>query len=436
MALSLATYSTSLQDQIALSLKGNTYTNLDTATKTAIDGAWASGTLTIANGIAYQAMIRLMRYANFVEAAGADTAPDHWAGWFIWEVVSRASFQFSNDRYAEAKKTLESAMQEALSTYVASDADEAASTVGLSASKINIRKTVLHACVHQNPMLLPMPEQIDAGIRNALGEVWNYADWSFRRTTDILMIPKERGTSPTVTYGSGNTPDKVTTTRLFIEADDADAVFEGVWVNTTSYQVDDVVFVNNRLYICTEAHTSATATDKPESGSDWEDKWDRLTYSEETDEWIVAAAATEMARLQAAHPDDGQPERFRIISTTSGPVWQFDRQADSNYFCRFEALAGLPSLATVANIDTAIALLPDDMKDVLRPLTMAYVLNQYGRPGWVQVRGEAVRALADLHRRDDMGNTDTEADIDPTRQMVEERMGESVWGGGYLGGGL
>lgn len=47
------------------------------------------------------------------------------------------------------------------------------------------------------------------------------------------------------------------------------------WANGTSYSVGDVILSASQRYTCHTAHTAATATNKPGTGSDWNDFWYR-----------------------------------------------------------------------------------------------------------------------------------------------------------------
>ena len=54
---------------------------------------------------------------------------------------------------------------------------------------------------------------------------------------------------------------------------------EGAWVISTDYQVDDAVTNGGETYVCIQNHT-ASATDEPGVGANWEDYWILLTYVE------------------------------------------------------------------------------------------------------------------------------------------------------------
>ena len=53
----------------------------------------------------------------------------------------------------------------------------------------------------------------------------------------------------------------------------------GAWVVTTAYVVDDAVTDTGETYVCIQGHT-ATATDRPGVGANWEDYWILLDFVE------------------------------------------------------------------------------------------------------------------------------------------------------------
>jgi hypothetical protein len=54
---------------------------------------------------------------------------------------------------------------------------------------------------------------------------------------------------------------------------------EGGWIVTTDYQVDDAVTNGGETYVCIQTHT-ASATDEPGVGANWEDYWVLIDYVE------------------------------------------------------------------------------------------------------------------------------------------------------------
>lgn len=101
------------------------------------------------------------------------------------------------------------------------------------------------------------------------------------KTGDVLTITREQeGTSAKIIAGGWQIFQGVTKKLL----DDISGLisensytWREVWTNTTAYSVNDMVKleIGSRefFYICIDGHTSATADNKPGSGTDWEDFW-------------------------------------------------------------------------------------------------------------------------------------------------------------------
>lgn len=49
--------------------------------------------------------------------------------------------------------------------------------------------------------------------------------------------------------------------------------YQGTWADATAYSVNDTVTYNSVDYACISAHTSTEATDRPSTGSNWENIW-------------------------------------------------------------------------------------------------------------------------------------------------------------------
>lgn len=55
------------------------------------------------------------------------------------------------------------------------------------------------------------------------------------------------------------------------------ATVTGAWADATAYTVGTVVSYSGTNYVCLQSHTSATATNRPSTGSSWTDFWYALT---------------------------------------------------------------------------------------------------------------------------------------------------------------
>lgn len=100
-------------------------------------------------------------------------------------------------------------------------------------------------------------------------------------STDTLTVTRaQEGTSAVDVDTSYQVFDAITKKDfddIETEIDAATYNWLGEWANATAYSVNDVVKVTAgqiKGYICTTAHTSATANDKPGSGTNWTTYWD------------------------------------------------------------------------------------------------------------------------------------------------------------------
>lgn len=224
------TYSTTIQDHVALRLANTTYANLPTVQKKAIDNEWSSGAL--AAGHAYDAYTHVRRYAAFIQAGGSDTAPDDWLPWLVSEIVYRALAHVNPDMMKEARAGRDEAARTALTTFTRGEHDETTSTEGLVFSHLNIRRSVLDTCVRLDPMLLPTPDKIDSAIRSELLRVWYAGDWYWRRRQVRLAI----ATDGTVAYTPEVSVDAVVSRRIYFDDETgAGTVMVGVGADEMAY---------------------------------------------------------------------------------------------------------------------------------------------------------------------------------------------------------
>lgn len=336
------TYTTAVQDQIALRLAGSTYSNLPSEYKTAIDNNWTSGAL--AGGLAFEAQTLVRRYNDYLEISGTDVADDALLSWFIWEVVFRASHAFQPDREGSSMRHRDDAMRHALATHTRQDMDEDGN--GLWTIDHNhIRSTAVDACVNMEPPYMPTPEMIDRAMRSRIAKLWIYADWRWRKKPITITIPTSG--QPTTDLSAGQSLDGITSRRLFY--DDTDGV------GTQLVHVD----------------------------------------------------ATRMSYLKSQGLSSARPEYCHITKTGGTLYWEFDRTPDQEYTVRGEALLGIPALTDGADFDTALALIPSDMHDILVDAIVGDVMAMSGRPAGRQAKADAEEAWVHmLGRADDVGDYD------------------------------
>lgn len=370
--MSTFTYSSTIQDQIAARLRNNSYTQLDSRDKSAIDGTWTSGNLSV--GHAYDAQATLRRFNNFVMGTGADEFPIDWTGWFIAEVVWRAAQHIAPEKAQDYRKLRDDVMRVAITTHTKTDIDGTAATEGFVVNHANIRKQVADACVHQEPPVFPSPELCDRVARSRFVRMWNMAFWPFRREQTRITLP----TSGQPTYATSSTVDAILSTRLFYDDEEG------------------------KGSVC------------------------------------VSASADEMAYVLAQGYDDGRPQRFRVSKTASTLVWTFDRTPDQEYTARIEVAVATPTIATAANLDTAIGKLPIEFQELFRESVVADVLSAYGRPdGRVMTANVDSLWTQHLQQFDDPGHFDERLSDSQSVSTIADLMAGQYggwWAGGVLGG--
>lgn len=328
----------------------------------------------LSSGHSFDAQATLRRFNNFVMGTGADEIPIDWTGWFIAEVVWRAAQHIAPEKATEYRKLRDDVMRLAVTTHTKSDLDASTQTEGFVVSYTNIRKQVADACVHQDPPVFPTPEACDRIMRSRFIRMWNMAFWPFRREQTTITLP----TSGQPTYATSSAVDAVLSTRLFYSDSDGQGS------------------------VC------------------------------------ISASADEMAYLKAQSYDAGRPQRFRVSKTAGTLVWTFDRTPDQAYTAKLEVAVATPTIASAANMDTAIGKLPIEFQELYRESVVADVLAAYGRPeGRVMVERVDNLWAQHLQQFDDPGHFDERGSESQSVSTIADLMAgqhHGWWAGGVLGG--
>lgn len=372
MALS---HDSGTQDDIALAIFSQPYTNLTTDQKSAIDG----GSTSANSGVVNAALDDLNRYANLVTGDDLSTIPDEWRGLLVAESTSRLAINWRSDRVREFRIERDEALRTAITTYSRAIVDDSTATEGLVVDRLNIKRHVLAISVNQNPPLMPRAEVVDACLRRSIIELWEMGDWAWLRYEDTVTIPEAGGMdAPSVTYASSKVPDRLLSPRVWYD--------DGSGVGSS----------------------------------------------------IRNVTANEMAHLRARTLAVGRPQFMRVFRTSAGALtWHFERDTDQEYTVRAEFKERLPSLVNETGVSAAISAMPEDFQNDLLELTTALVLNEHGkREGFV--RAQAVRdKLTSLETKDDTGQHDAERSQSMVRDtFYEQAANSSLQGEGFMLGGL
>jgi len=200
------TYSSSMQNDIALLVSKSLYANLSTEQKTMIDGE----SLGSPTGAVGRALSLLGEYANKLNLGAPDEIPSIWEHWLVKKAAADCAASFSVAEDEDLTRAAFTAQVEAFQAYsmLASD-HTTADDLGYEVQKI--RRYVFTSTTSGDKPVLPQVSLIDTAIESVLSELWNMADWSFR-SQDIVVNLAANGT---VTYTPAVTVTKFLSPILF-----------------------------------------------------------------------------------------------------------------------------------------------------------------------------------------------------------------------------
>lgn len=186
-------YSADIQDEVALKVSGRSYSGLSTDQKKLIDGDATAPS--VSSGAVKRALDVIEKWAAFLTVDPSEGIPDAWGGWVVALSAMNCMGRFTTADSDDIRRSEALARTDALRTHQRSDIDSTTDTAHLGSSVIEIRRFVVSNCVAMQRPILPVPENIDAAIQEILHEVWDMANWSFRREPVTLTI----GTDASVT---------------------------------------------------------------------------------------------------------------------------------------------------------------------------------------------------------------------------------------------
>ena len=206
------TYSTSIQDRIALLVYGVANTGLADYQKVLLDGTWTTGALS--SGVAKDALQVLNQFGQWNEAVSSASAPPDWEQWFIAESAYRLAIAARPDRIATIKQMREEAMEAALLTY--SRTGIADNATAATTSLTDLRQHVIASLSRMRPLKYVPVEQIDRAVQWAMNNLWNRGKWSFRRRMVTATIATDESVTITAGMESGETIDDIVTNALYL----------------------------------------------------------------------------------------------------------------------------------------------------------------------------------------------------------------------------
>ena len=202
-------YSSDLQDEIALRVSGRSYNDLTDDQKKIIDGDSSNPVPTAgAAGRAYEELSKWAVYRTMDSTVGI---PDEWKSWFVMQAAGDAGGRFTSADINEIRQERSRARRDALSAYIRSNPEDTTDSAHLGLTTVEMRRYCLASALRQSRPLLPEPFLIDQAIQEAIARTWDHTDWNFRRQTVTLTI----ATDGSVTVSGSLILDRLTSDAIF-----------------------------------------------------------------------------------------------------------------------------------------------------------------------------------------------------------------------------
>lgn len=223
------TYSAELQNRIAVLLSRNQYSALTTTQKIAIDNQWSSGT---PGGAAGDALLTLGQVANAFTVSDTTSAniPATWSRWFVTEAALQAAPAFPTAEASDIRRNNALARRDALLSYSRADFDNTADGDIGALTVQSIRAYVIVHALRMSPAVYLDSAMVDDAIETAVAEIWNEADWKFKRKLVTLTI----ATNGTVTASDSVSVDKIIGDRI-----DYDSAYGGFAISVDYQTIVD-----------------------------------------------------------------------------------------------------------------------------------------------------------------------------------------------------
>lgn len=191
------TYTTAIQNRIALDVFGVLYTSLTAAQKEHLDGTWTTGSL--ASGKAYDTLVQVQQIANYFEMAGGTSAPQVWEPWVIAQTAAELAPVYRPERVQSLMAAKESAIDQAIDTFTLRDPTGSFASTNDS-QKITVQG-IRYFCLNHGSrrkesgsntgmrrrLFFPIDE-IDSHTQWALNYIYNKELWSFRKRSVQVSI--------------------------------------------------------------------------------------------------------------------------------------------------------------------------------------------------------------------------------------------------------
>lgn len=396
------------QNRTAYILRGVAYASLTTAEKAVLDAA------------ALDALTQIQQIGQYFSLTAPASVPDTWESWFVQKTAMMAAQQMCPDRMAHYIEMHEAAEMAAIDAYGRNSITyDPGSTPEASVLTVqNIRYYVISNMVRRDPgwetidgarrrrprKWIPF-ELIDAQIERVVRNIWNRADWQFKRrqatftltpytvadatyTHATKTITKTSGFATTipagsvvrVTAGTGATlGEYVTTTGAT-----ADAIILTASIGSAADgQTDidcEVLAVTNNLLTTETFHDFATR----------ELYFDDATNGNNRRECVKWASNDEMAKcralIRAGTTTSGRPAVFSFQESSGVKSWWFYPWPDDTYTLSCAVNVKGPTLGSLTDTTTALARFPAEFNHVIKDAVYAEVLDHTNDPQGPRMR--------------------------------------------------
>lgn len=406
MALS---YSSTLEDQIALALKNQAYSDLSTNDKKVIDNNSSSSP---PGGTAGRAWTELTKWAQYINGSDGTTIPDEWASWFVAKTVLYCGPVVQPERLRLFKQIELDARQSAISmlSRAAFNYDPASNTEATTCTYQTIRYHVLEATARRQRPVYISPLTVDANTNYWLNKLWNYGTWNFKRRQVTMKINAVSATNLTYTHATKTLTGTGAFTGWTFVSGAMALVVSGTNVNPGSI-----------IEVATNADAN-TITLGTSLGSTVDGQTDiavrlmSITFPDLVSGETFDATATRKyfydlsyvnygASLDWADPTDlarwrvggtllfDRPTVFRIQKASGTKVnWLTCPWPDQSYTLRGEVYITGPGTPSSATDTTVFAKFPPEFGPVLKDLVLAKCLKDVNAEDGAQKYQEAIEA--------------------------------------------
>jgi len=398
-------YTAAIQTRIAYALRGMAYSTLTADEKAMIDATWASGALT--GGVALDALTQIQQIGQWFSLTAPTSVPDEWASWLVQRTVMYAAQQMAPDRLQHYIEMHDSAEMAALDAYERNliTYDPGATPEATTLTVQNLRYYVTQVCVRRDggwetvegtrrrrPRRWIPFTVVDAAIDRVIRNLWNRANWIFKRRQATLLITPYSITGGTFTHAT-KTITKTGEFSTAIAAGSTVLVTAGTGATLGHYIVASAtastVVLTASIGAAADGQTDiacrvvAVGTNLLSTETLHDLASREFYYSDTTghgipmrwatNDQIAAATASTVAGASA-----GRPLIFNFEINAGILSWWFYPLPDQAYTLHGFLNVKGPTVTTLAATTTALARFPREFDHAIRDAVVAEVLDQNG----------------------------------------------------------